>query len=279
MRVVPVLLLLGVLAPIAARAQGADDALRPDATTCKQTRTAPAAATDVAAPPVTWTDFEVQGSFSDNPATVRALLAPTMQRHRALTDTAREDVQEVAAAFGYYLVGLGTKATPDGTKAIVHLAPLPMVRNVEVDTSLSLSGRLDEEIRRRMRLRTGAYLPWSPSERTCELDAERRRLEEFLADEGYFDASVRIETRSKGTAVVLRGIEGKGAARLGERLRQAVCSEVVEHDGRKIQVTLSGGVASLADTSVPSADELVATADRRLYVSKQRGRNQVTSEG
>jgi diguanylate cyclase (GGDEF)-like protein len=80
-------------------------------------------------------------------------------------------------------------------------------------------------------------------------------------------------------AVVLRGIEGKGAARLGERLRQAVCSEVIEHDGRKIQVTLSGGVASLADTSVPSADELVATADRRLYVSKQRGRNQVTSEG
>lgn len=80
-------------------------------------------------------------------------------------------------------------------------------------------------------------------------------------------------------AVVLRGIEAKGAARLGERLRQAVANEVIEHDGQVIKVTMSGGVATLAECSVPSSEELVAIADRRLYVSKQRGRNQITWEG
>ncbi len=80
-------------------------------------------------------------------------------------------------------------------------------------------------------------------------------------------------------AIVLRGIEAKGAARLGERLRQAVCGEVVEHEGQSIKVTMSGGVATFAECTTPSAEDLVAIADRRLYVSKQRGRNQVTSDG
>jgi two-component system cell cycle response regulator len=80
-------------------------------------------------------------------------------------------------------------------------------------------------------------------------------------------------------AVVLRGIEGKGAARLGERLRQFVEGVVIEHDGQTIKVTMSGGAASLSDCSAPSSEELVGIADRRLYISKQRGRNQVTSDG
>jgi two-component system cell cycle response regulator len=80
-------------------------------------------------------------------------------------------------------------------------------------------------------------------------------------------------------AVVLRGIEAKGAARLGERLRQFVSGEVIEHDGQTIKVTMSGGVASLSDCSAPSSEELVGIADRRLYLSKERGRNQVTSDG
>lgn len=79
--------------------------------------------------------------------------------------------------------------------------------------------------------------------------------------------------------VVLRGIELKGASRLGERLRQAVASEVIEHEGKVIKVTLSAGAASLACCNVPSSEELIGTADRRLYLAKQQGRNRVASEG
>ncbi len=80
--------------------------------------------------------------------------------------------------------------------------------------------------------------------------------------------------------VVLRGIELKGAYRLGERLRQAVANEVIEHEGKQIKVTLSAGCASLACCSgTPSAEELIGIADRRLYLSKQAGRNHVAFEG
>jgi diguanylate cyclase (GGDEF)-like protein len=80
-------------------------------------------------------------------------------------------------------------------------------------------------------------------------------------------------------AVVLRGIGLKGAARLAERLRQAVAAGVVQHEGREIKVTLSAGCASLTCCEKPHADELVAVADRRLYAAKAAGRNRVASEG
>lgn len=80
-------------------------------------------------------------------------------------------------------------------------------------------------------------------------------------------------------AVVLRGIELGGAARLGERLRRAVADQAVDHDGRRIEITLSAGCASLACCSSPSADELIAVADRRLYAAKDAGRNRVASAG
>ncbi|HKY35285.1 MAG TPA: GGDEF domain-containing protein [Polyangiaceae bacterium] len=80
-------------------------------------------------------------------------------------------------------------------------------------------------------------------------------------------------------AVVLRGITLKGAARLAERLRQAVAAQEVEYDGQQIKVTFSAGCASLACCERPHADELIAVADRRLYTAKAEGRNRVVSEG
>jgi two-component system, cell cycle response regulator len=80
-------------------------------------------------------------------------------------------------------------------------------------------------------------------------------------------------------AVVLRNIEIKGAARLGDRLRAGVAAEPVDFDGTPIRVTLSAGAAALEDCRNPSAEELISVADRRLYLAKQQGRNRVVSEG
>jgi two-component system, cell cycle response regulator len=79
--------------------------------------------------------------------------------------------------------------------------------------------------------------------------------------------------------VVLRGIELKGAARLADRLRESVAAEHIEFEGQRIKVTMSAGAASLACCATPSADELVSTADRRLYLAKQAGRNRVAFDG
>lgn len=79
-------------------------------------------------------------------------------------------------------------------------------------------------------------------------------------------------------AVVLRGIGGAGARRVGERLRRAVADTVVNHRGIPLRVTISVGTADLAECCRPTGVELVGLADRRLYVAKDSGRNRVVSE-
>jgi diguanylate cyclase (GGDEF)-like protein len=77
--------------------------------------------------------------------------------------------------------------------------------------------------------------------------------------------------------VLLRGISISGASRAAERLRNAVAAMNVEHEGRKIPVTVSVGCASMNCAGVDSAKVLVAVADRRLYVAKRGGRNAVVA--
>ncbi len=80
--------------------------------------------------------------------------------------------------------------------------------------------------------------------------------------------------------VILRGINLRGASRLGERLRMALEITPLDFEGTTIKVTLSAGCASMACCTSPvTPDELVRVADRRLYLAKTGGRNRVISEG
>jgi two-component system, cell cycle response regulator len=78
-------------------------------------------------------------------------------------------------------------------------------------------------------------------------------------------------------AVIVRGASTRGAARLAERLREALSNENARHEGQEIPVTLSAGCAALSCCVTPSSDEVVAVADRRLYAAKQAGRNRVVA--
>jgi len=201
-----------VAAVAPARAQPAGDEVAParfDPAVCEKKKedagkpAAPAPAADAPAPAV-WSGFDLSGTLIDPEPTVRALLAPTMTRLRALTDDAREQIAEVAGEFGYHVVGLGTRETPAGTRAVVHLAPKPMVRRINVSVAQSVfSELLDDEIRRRMTKRVGAYLPWEPLARACELWRETVNIEGFLRDEGYFEGRATIEQRITGATVIL----------------------------------------------------------------------------
>jgi diguanylate cyclase (GGDEF)-like protein len=80
--------------------------------------------------------------------------------------------------------------------------------------------------------------------------------------------------------VILRGINLRGATRLGERLRVALEQTSIVFEDKTIRATLSAGCASmLCCPSGASPDELVRVADRRLYLAKTGGRNRVISEG
>ncbi len=209
--------LVALASPAVAQPDDAKDETTTDANAIQASRFDPALCREKPRTPttsaanvnlVTLTDFEIAGQLVDPPDKVRALLAPTMQRHRMLSDDLRDEAAAAAGAIGYYLVGLGTRDTPTGRHAQLHLAPLPMIRRVDVHIKQSLLAGLgtplfEDEVKRRIRLRQGSYLPWTPDERHCELDDETRRIETFLRDEGYFDAKATIAPKIEGAQATL----------------------------------------------------------------------------
>lgn len=67
----------------------------------------------------------------------------------------------------------------------------------------------------------------------------------------------------------------EGAAQLAERVREGIEELQLRHNGEKISVTASFGVASTIEVGYESIPELVNTADRMLYAAKESGRNRV----
>lgn len=76
--------------------------------------------------------------------------------------------------------------------------------------------------------------------------------------------------------IVARGTPVAQAVALADRLRAGVSSDPIVFAGQPIVVTMSAGIASLADCG-PTKDRasLLAAADERLYLAKERGRNRV----
>ena len=67
-----------------------------------------------------------------------------------------------------------------------------------------------------------------------------------------------------------------GAARLAERLRQAIAERQIDTpDGRSVRVTASFGVAALPGSGTTQV-ELTAAADDAVYRSKRAGKNRVS---
>jgi outer membrane protein assembly factor BamA len=113
-----------------------------------------------------------------------------MATHKKIDGKARTEIAAAAETIGYHLIGLGTQSSGGDVVATLTLGPIPIVRSVKVSVPTELFGAaLDEKIERRMRIRAGARLPWDPQDRDVALAAESRRIEEYLHDEGYFEAT------------------------------------------------------------------------------------------
>lgn len=96
------------------------------------------------------------------------------------------------------------------------------------------------------------------------LVAQRLRTEDVFARVG-----------GEEFTIILRGSGLKGAVRVAERIRVAVATNPVHHEGKHIPVSVSIGCASLSCCTTPSAQALIELADRRLYSAKNGGRNRV----
>ena len=75
--------------------------------------------------------------------------------------------------------------------------------------------------------------------------------------------------------IILPGTDEDGARDLGERIRQNMASQMPKGPVGPVQVTISGGVASVSGPTDLSAQDLFAQADRALYLAKQSGRNRI----
>jgi diguanylate cyclase (GGDEF)-like protein len=78
-------------------------------------------------------------------------------------------------------------------------------------------------------------------------------------------------------ALVLRGIDIKGAGAVAERLRVKIAALQIATEKGPITVTVSAGCASLGTSNEQerTPEGLITTADRRLYAAKHAGRNRV----
>jgi len=77
-------------------------------------------------------------------------------------------------------------------------------------------------------------------------------------------------------AVILPNTDLEGAQLVAERIRQALCQLEHEHGDSSFGiVTISAGIAAEIAMIGSEPEQLIAAADRALYLAKERGRNRV----
>lgn len=109
-------------------------------------------------------------------------------------------------------------------------------------------------------------------------DSCLRKLADKLAAVVRRETDIVARYGGEEFAVILPYTDAAGAEAVAQQLRGGIESELgFEWDGRPVPVTVSIGVASAPAGSSIDPEDLIAAADEALYVSKEAGRNRVTS--
>ncbi len=77
--------------------------------------------------------------------------------------------------------------------------------------------------------------------------------------------------------IILRDTDGEKAYIICERIRRSIENFQFTYDGKRLPVTISMGVATLASQNYQNPKALVKAADEYLYAAKHNGRNRTES--
>jgi diguanylate cyclase (GGDEF)-like protein/putative nucleotidyltransferase with HDIG domain len=88
------------------------------------------------------------------------------------------------------------------------------------------------------------------------------------------DVDIPIRYGGEEFMVVLPEVNTEGAHVVAERIRRSLAQEVIMHENISLSVTASIGISTFPDDA-GEQKQLLALADKALYLSKRLGRNQV----
>ncbi|MBF0228887.1 MAG: diguanylate cyclase [Desulfamplus sp.] len=92
------------------------------------------------------------------------------------------------------------------------------------------------------------------------------------------DSDIFARVGGEEFAILLPVTNKKAAYHVAEKIRDAIEKKTFIYDGNEFQVTMSFGISELNTKidRVISLKELLGLADKRLYSSKEHGRNRIT---
>ncbi len=76
--------------------------------------------------------------------------------------------------------------------------------------------------------------------------------------------------------ICFENIEIEEAFKTAEMIQKYIKEHIIQYEGKDIQISISGGMVDINEIDDVSMQKLVEIADKRLYLSKERGRNRIT---
>lgn len=197
--------------------------------------------------------YRVEGTLRDPEGVVRGFLDAAVPLGEIWTDEKQIALTEFCKRMGYHVTILNQPVGNTDVDAVLNLQPVTLVRRINATVAdrkwyaFVTDALFDEDIVQRMRIRPGDALELDTASREEQLRGEQRRLVEFLRDEGFFDADVKISAVPDG--------------------RYGVSLQVTVRAGEPYTV---GKVTVVGNREVPTADIVELFRHTRLYRWKKR---------
>ncbi|MBL4633112.1 MAG: hypothetical protein JKY56_04525, partial [Kofleriaceae bacterium] len=150
----------------------------------------------------------LKGVLIDDEETIRSFLRPLIQKSENWSSEDQRKIKNFLLEFGYHSEITNNDIADGSVRATIRIKPATLVRYIKVQLNIGILERLYQpifanELARKMSIRPGSPLAESAAKRKLQLDAEGERIRQYLVDDGFFEAKVTVESKSKGPFEVL----------------------------------------------------------------------------